>query len=39
VDRVSAADFMPTDQDILLARVKTTGITETTFKIKDHIYR
>lgn len=39
VERVSKADFMPTDQDILLARVKTTGITETTFTIKDNIYR
>lgn len=30
---------MPTDQDVLRSRVKTTGITETTFVIGDLTYR
>jgi len=38
IERVSAPAFQPTDQDILHCRVKTTGITETKFKIGDLIY-
>ena len=30
---------MPTDQDILRSRVKTTGITETTFKVGELTYK
>ena len=30
---------MPTDQDILRSRVKTTGITETTFRVGELTYR
>lgn len=30
---------MPSDQDILRSRVKSTGITETTFAIGDLTYR
>jgi guanine nucleotide-binding protein subunit alpha len=30
---MAAPDYLPTDQDILRSRVKTTGITETTFKV------
>ena len=30
---------MPTDQDILRSRVRTTGITETTFKVGDLTYK
>ena len=30
---------MPNDQDVLRSRVKTTGITETTFIIGDLTYR
>ncbi len=33
IDRMSAPDYLPNDQDILRSRVKTTGITETTFKV------
>ena len=33
LDRIGAPGYMPTDQDILRSRVKTTGITETSFKI------
>lgn len=31
--RMSASHYVPTDQDILRSRVKTTGITETTFQV------
>jgi guanine nucleotide-binding protein subunit alpha len=30
---MAAPDYLPTDQDILRSRIKTTGITETTFKV------
>lgn len=39
IDRIGDPNFMPTDQDVLRSRVKTTGITETTFHIGDLIYR
>ena len=39
IDRMSAPNYMPTDQDILLSRVKTTGITETTFKVGELTYK
>lgn len=39
IDRMSASDYLPTDQDILRSRVKTTGITETTFKVGELTYR
>jgi len=39
VDRVGQNDYLPTDMDILRCRVKTTGITETTFHIGDLIYK
>jgi guanine nucleotide-binding protein subunit alpha len=39
VDRIGASDFLPTDQDVLRSRVKTTGITETAFHIGDLTYR
>ncbi|KAJ6484004.1 guanine nucleotide binding protein, alpha subunit [Mycena sanguinolenta] len=34
IDRMAAPEYLPTDQDILRSRVKTTGITETTFKVR-----
>lgn len=34
LDRMSSPGYLPTDQDILRSRVKTTGITETTFKVR-----
>lgn len=37
--RIAAPDYMPNDQDVLRSRVKTTGITETTFIIGDLTYR
>jgi guanine nucleotide-binding protein G(i) subunit alpha len=39
IDRMADARYMPTDQDILRSRVKTTGITETTFKVGELTYR
>jgi guanine nucleotide-binding protein subunit alpha len=39
VDRIAAHDYVPNDQDVLRSRVKTTGITETTFIIQDLTYR
>jgi guanine nucleotide-binding protein G(i) subunit alpha len=39
IDRIAAHDYMPNDQDVLRSRVKTTGITETTFIIQDLTYR
>jgi len=38
LDRISAPEYMPTDQDILHCRVKSTGITETEFKVEDLTY-
>ncbi|KAJ1957485.1 guanine nucleotide-binding protein subunit alpha [Dispira parvispora] len=39
MDRVSKPDYVPTDQDVLRSRVKTTGITETTFLVGELTYR
>ncbi|KAH8147491.1 uncharacterized protein LAJ45_08318 [Morchella importuna] len=39
IDRIAQPDYLPTDQDVLRSRVKTTGITETTFIIGDLTYR
>ena len=34
LDRVAAAGFKPTEQDVLRSRVRTTGIVQSDFKIK-----
>ncbi|KAF8634270.1 hypothetical protein AX17_004227 [Amanita inopinata Kibby_2008] len=39
IDRMSTSNYFPTDQDILRSRVKTTGITETTFKVGELTYK
>ena len=39
IDRMADPRYMPTDQDILRSRVKTTGITETAFKIGELTYK
>lgn len=39
IDRISLPDYMPDDQDVLRSRVKTTGITESTFHIGELVYR
>ncbi|KAJ8361152.1 hypothetical protein SKAU_G00176770 [Synaphobranchus kaupii] len=35
LDRISRPDYIPTQQDVLRTRVKTTGIVETHFTFKD----
>ncbi|KAG7280598.1 hypothetical protein CRUP_028324 [Coryphaenoides rupestris] len=35
LDRIAQADYIPTQQDVLRTRVKTTGIVETHFTFKD----
>lgn len=39
VERFSQADYLPTDQDVLRSRVKSTGITETIFHVGKLTYR
>ncbi|KAG8526730.1 Glucoamylase 1 precursor (Glucan 1,4-alpha-glucosidase) (1,4-alpha-D-glucan glucohydrolase) [Bacidia gigantensis] len=39
IDRIAQPDYLPNDQDVLRSRVKTTGITETTFIIGELTYR
>ncbi|KAI8329840.1 guanine nucleotide binding protein, alpha subunit [Chlamydoabsidia padenii] len=39
LDRLFQTNYIPTDQDIIQCRIKTTGIVETTFKNKSLIYR
>ena len=39
VSRIAQPDYLPNDQDVLRSRVKTTGITETTFIIGELTYR
>lgn len=39
LDRLFDPGFIPTNQDILHCRGKTTGITETTFTVSELKYR
>lgn len=39
LDRLFEREYLPSDQDILHCRLKTTGISETIFKLKDLTYR
>lgn len=39
LDRILQPGYVPDDQDVLRCRVKTTGITETTFNMGDLTYR
>ncbi|KAH9823939.1 heterotrimeric G-protein alpha subunit (G-alpha, GPA2) [Melampsora americana] len=39
LDRLFTPNYVPTDQDILYCRGKTTGITETTFTVSELKYR
>jgi len=34
-ERIAQADYLPTEQDVLRARAKTTGITETQFEVDE----
>jgi len=39
IDRISHPDYIPSEQDILRSRTRTTGISEITFTIYDHKFR
>ncbi|KAG9485427.1 hypothetical protein GDO78_008476 [Eleutherodactylus coqui] len=39
LDRISHASYIPTQQDVLRTRVKTTGIVETHFTFKDLYFK
>ncbi|KAG8589163.1 hypothetical protein GDO81_006283 [Engystomops pustulosus] len=39
LDRITAPDYLPNEQDVLRSRVKTTGIIETQFSFKDLHFR
>lgn len=39
IDRIARPDYRPTEQDILLSRIKTTGIIEVKFKMKNVDFR
>ena len=39
IGRIGQANYLPSDQDVLRSRVKTTGITETSFQIGELRYR
>ncbi|KAI7893231.1 G protein alpha subunit [Mucor mucedo] len=39
IDRIGAPNFLPTDQDVLRSRVKTTGIAESKFSFGTLTYR
>ncbi|EFJ38535.1 heterotrimeric G protein, alpha subunit [Selaginella moellendorffii] len=39
VDRLAKPDYIPTEEDILHARVRTTGIADVVFKHDGHTYR
>lgn len=39
IDRISEANYLPTKDDILRCRIRTTGITETAFKIDGNEFK
>uniref|UniRef100_F6RY09 G protein subunit alpha transducin 2 n=1 Tax=Ornithorhynchus anatinus TaxID=9258 RepID=F6RY09_ORNAN len=39
LDRITAPEYLPNEQDVLRSRVKTTGIIETKFSVKDLNFR
>jgi len=39
LERLSQSDYIPTQQDVLRTRVRTTGILESTFTLKKHKFR
>jgi len=39
IDRLAEPNYLPTEQDVLRSRVKTTGISETNFQIRDVTFR
>ena len=39
MERLLASDYVPDEQDVLRSRVQTTGIIETSFRVKQLTYR
>lgn len=39
ITRIAQPTYMPTEQDVLRSRVKTTGVLETTFDVQDFEFR
>ncbi|KAE9415840.1 hypothetical protein Angca_008376 [Angiostrongylus cantonensis] len=39
IDRIAAKDYIPNEHDILLSRIKTTGIVEVKFQMKNVDFR
>lgn len=39
ISRIGAPSYIPTDQDILRTRVRSTGITEEVFRVKQYTVR
>eukprot|EP00126_Sphaerothecum_destruens_P000291 Sdes_comp10342_c0_seq1m1988 len=39
IDRISAPNYVPSEQDVLRSRVSTTGIVETKFTLGQLVYR
>lgn len=39
IDRIGSHEYVPSDQDILYARVQTTGIINVALKIKDMSFK
>lgn len=39
IERIEAADYLPTEQDILRARAPTTGILEYPFDLDSIVFR
>lgn len=39
IDRIASSSYVPTEQDVLRARVRTTGVIETSFPYKDLIFQ
>jgi len=39
IDRIAADNYVPTEQDILRSRARTTGITEIQYNVQDVVFR
>jgi len=38
VDRIAENSYIPTEKDVLLARTRTTGVTEISFSLEKYVY-
>lgn len=39
IQRIASPNYIPSEQDVLRSRVKTTGVLETVFEVEDIIFR